>query len=70
MEALTLDKDDNNMVFKFDEETKTLKQQKVATGLNSDMNVEILEGLEEGDIVVLDPQPSYSDGMRVRMQEE
>ena len=70
MEALTLDKDDNNMVFAVDEKSKTMKQQKVSIGINSDMNVEILEGLKEGDIVVLDPQPSYRDGSRVRITDK
>jgi len=69
MEAITPDKDDNMMVFVVDENTKTIKQQKVTVGINSDMQVEILEGLEEGALVVLDPQPSYSDGMRVRLKE-
>jgi hypothetical protein len=32
------------------------------------MSVEILEGLAEGELVVLDPQPNYSDGMKVRIR--
>jgi len=69
MEAITPDKDDNMMVFVVDEDSKTITQQKVTVGINSDMQVEILEGLEEGALVVLDPQPSYTDGMRVRIKE-
>ena len=69
MEAITPDKDDNMMVFVVDEGTKILEQRNVTVGINSDMNVEILEGLEEGELIVLDPQPSYIDGMRVRIKE-
>jgi HlyD family secretion protein len=69
MEAITPDKDDNNMVFVVDEKTMTMMQKKVTVGLNSDMNVEILEGLKEGDLVVIDPQPAYKDGSRVKLSE-
>lgn len=68
MEAITPDKDDNMMVFVVDEDTNRITQRTVSVGINSDMNVEILEGLSEGEIVVLDPQPSYSDGMSVKIK--
>lgn len=67
MEAITPDKDDNNIVFVVDESTKTLSQRQVTVGLNSDMNVEILDGLNEGDLVVLEPKPTYREGSRVRI---
>lgn len=70
MEAIMLDKDENNMVFVVDESTKTILQKYVTVGINSDMNVEILEGLSEGELVVLDPQPTYKDGLRVRVSEK
>ena len=69
MEALTLDKDDNNMVFVIDENSKTMLQRRVKTGIYSDMYVEILEGVKEGDLVVLDPQPYYKDGTRVKIKD-
>ncbi len=68
MEAITPDKDDNMMVFVVDEGTGKMAQRKVSVGINSDMNVEILDGLNEGETVVLDPQPSYSDGMSVKIK--
>ncbi len=68
MEAITPDKDDNMMVFVIDENTNKIHQRQVKVGINSDMNVEILDGLSEGELIVLDPQPSYSDGMRVRIK--
>ena len=69
MDTITPDKDDNNMVFVVDEKTMTMMQRKVTVGLNSDMSVEILEGLKEGDLVIVDPQPSYRDGTRVKLSE-
>ncbi len=68
MEAITPDKDDNMMVFVVDEETKKIAQRKVKVGIYSDMNVEILDGLSEGELVVIDPQPSYRDGMSVKIK--
>ncbi|MEN6316908.1 MAG: efflux RND transporter periplasmic adaptor subunit [Clostridiaceae bacterium] len=70
MEAIMPDKDDNNIVFVVDENKGTMLQRQVTVGLNSDMYVEILEGLKEGELVVLDPQPTYRDGSRVRISEE
>ncbi len=70
MEAITPDKDDNIMVFLVDEDSKTIEQRKVTVGINSDMHIEILDGLEEGALIVLDPQPSYTDGMRVNPVEK
>jgi HlyD family secretion protein len=68
MEAITPDKDDNMMVFVVDEEARRMNQRKVSVGINSDMSVEILEGLNEGELVVIDPQPSYRDGMSVKIK--
>jgi HlyD family secretion protein len=68
MEAIKPDRDDNLMVFVIDTETNRIGQRRVETGINSDMSVEILEGLAEGELVVLDPQPNYSDGMKVRIR--
>ena len=70
MEAITPDKDDNNIVFVINESTKTMSQTKVTVGMNSDMSVEILDGLQEGDLVVLDPRPTYRDGSRVRIADK
>lgn len=68
MEAIKPDKDDNLTVFVIDTETYRIEQRRIETGINSDMSVEILDGLEEGDLVVIDPQPGYSDGMKVKVK--
>lgn len=70
MEAITPDKDDNMMVFVVNKDTKLMTQRAVTVGINSDMNVEILEGLQEGELIILDPQPSYRDGLRVKISNE
>ena len=33
-----------------------MEQRRIEAGINSDMSVEILDGLDEGELVVLDPQ--------------
>lgn len=68
MEAITPDKDDNYIVFVIDEDKLTIWKKQVTVGINSDMQVEILDGLNEGDLVVVDPQPSYRDGMRIKIK--
>jgi len=70
MEAIKPDKDDNLMVFVIDTETNRIEQRRIEAGINSDMNVEVVDGLEEGDLVVIDPQPSYSDGMKVKVNRQ
>ncbi|HOQ06204.1 MAG TPA: efflux RND transporter periplasmic adaptor subunit [Clostridiales bacterium] len=70
MEAIKPDRDDNLMVFVIDTETNRIEQRRIEAGINSDMSVEILDGLEEGELVVIDPQPSYSDGMKVRVKQQ
>jgi len=70
MEAIKPDKDDNLMVFVVDTETNRIEQRRIEAGINSDMNVEVIDGLEEGDLVVIDPQPNYSDGMKVKVNRQ
>ena len=48
-------------------DNNTMIQKQVKLGINSDMNVEILEGLKEGDLVVLEPQPMYKDGTKAKI---
>jgi RND family efflux transporter MFP subunit len=68
MEAFVPDKDNNMMAFVVDGKTNIITQKKVDIGINSDMQVEVLKGLNEGDKIVLDPQPSYRDGLHVRIK--
>ncbi len=63
------DKDRRQYVWLVDQETMTLKKQYVTLGIYSDMSVEILDGLKAGDIVVADPQPSMTDGDKIKIAE-
>lgn len=42
--------------------------QKVSTGLKVDRKVEILDGLKEGDLLILSPQADLKDGKRVKVK--
>ena len=69
METVIPDKDDNMIVYVVDPEKSTMSEKKVTLGINSDMNVEIVNGLNEGDLVVMSPKPTYKEGAKVRIQE-
>ncbi len=69
MEMITEDKDGNKLVYVVDTANKTMKETRVKLGINSDMTVEVLEGLKEGDLVIIEPQPMYKDGEKVRILE-
>lgn len=60
------DKDGNMFVYVINEENIAVERQ-IKFGLVSDMLGEVLEGLKEGDLVVLDPQPTHKDGMKVKI---
>lgn len=70
MEMITEDKDGNKLVYLVDLETKTMKETLIKLGINSDMTVEVVEGLKEGDVVIIEPQPVYKDGAKVRILED
>lgn len=63
------DKNRSQYAMVVDEETMTVRKQYVTLGIYSDMLVEIIDGLKEGDKVVIDPQPSLEDGDRVKILE-
>ncbi|NJD04616.1 MAG: efflux RND transporter periplasmic adaptor subunit [Ruminiclostridium sp.] len=70
LEMITEDKDGNKLVFVVDMKSKTMKETMVKLGINSDMTVEVTEGLKEGDVVIIEPQPMYRDGAKVRILED
>lgn len=63
------DKDRRQYVMLIDPESMTVKRQYVTLGIYSDMNVEVVEGLKEGDMVVVDPQLSLDEGDKVTIAE-
>jgi multidrug efflux pump subunit AcrA (membrane-fusion protein) len=60
------DKDRKQYVMLIDE-NMTIRQQYVELGVYSDMIVEIVDGLKQGDMVVVDPPPSLKDGDIVKV---
>ncbi|HOM01478.1 MAG TPA: efflux RND transporter periplasmic adaptor subunit [Acetivibrio sp.] len=69
MGVLKTDKDGNEYVLLVDKEKGVLVQRNVKLGIISDMTAEVLEGLNEGDIVVDDPQSFHKDGSKVKIIE-
>lgn len=64
-----LEEKDKQYVMLINEENMTVRQQYVTLGIYSDMMVEIVDGLKEGDLVVVDPQPSLKTGDKVKVVE-
>ncbi len=48
----------------------TLKKVEVTVGATTDTEVEVLEGLSEGDVVALSGSTQYTDGMTVRVKQD
>ena len=69
-EMLKNDKDNNKFMFIVDTKTNKVKQVKVELGVISDMKFEILKGISEGDMVILDPIPSLKDGDQVEISKD
>lgn len=63
------DKDRKQYVMLIDQESMTLKKQYVTLGIYSDMIVEVIDGLKEGDMVVVDPPPSLDEGDKIKIAE-
>lgn len=59
------DKNGDKYAFVVDQSSKTLKKHTIKLGIVSNLKAEVIEGLEEDDLVVLEPQPNYKDGDKV-----
>ncbi len=70
LEAIVPDKDGLEYVFTVDENTGVLARKRVTLGIISDMTAQVISGLSEGELVVLDPQPYFEDGMTVSITEK
>lgn len=67
LDTLLSDKDDKNYVYVYDEKEGVIRQKFVKLGITSDMNAEIMDGLNEGEQVVIDPQPTLKDGAKAKV---
>jgi RND family efflux transporter MFP subunit len=70
MEAITYDKDGNKKVFVVDADKKVMSERQIETGINSDMSIEVLKGLKEGELLLPTIKPMYKDGAKVRIAEK
>jgi multidrug efflux pump subunit AcrA (membrane-fusion protein) len=68
LEMLKQDKDGNKSILVVDKDKNIMKEKKVVLGTTSDMKAELKGGdVKEGDIAVLNPQPTYKDGSRIKI---
>ena len=62
---------DNSKVYVFQPQSRTLQEKIVKVGLSNWDNTQIIEGLKEGDSVVISTdRPGLEDGVRVKISEE
>jgi len=62
---------DGSRVFVYLEQNRTLQEKTVRTGLSNWDNTQVIEGLQEGDSVVISTdRPGLKDGLRVKISEE
>ena len=70
LDMLGQDKDDSKYVFVISPDKKTMQKKKIELGTTSDMKAELVGGgLKEGDLVVMNPNPAYKDGARVKIKD-
>ncbi len=70
LDMLGQDKDDSKYVFVISPDKKTMKKKKIELGTTSDMKAELVGGgLKEGDLIVMNPNPAYKDGARVKIKD-
>ncbi|EPR08244.1 efflux RND transporter periplasmic adaptor subunit [Ruminiclostridium papyrosolvens] len=70
LDMLGQDKDDSKYVFVISSDKKTMQKKKIELGTTSDMKAELVGGgLKEGDLVVMNPNPAYKDGARVKIKD-
>jgi len=60
------DKDGNMFVYVVNQEN-VMVEKEIEFGIVSDMMGEVIDGLEEGEKVVLDPQPTHEEGSKVKI---
>lgn len=67
MEIISEESDGTLFAYVVNTDDNTLKKHYLKVGIFSDMFIEVIDGLKEEDLCVLDPQPFYSEGMRVNV---
>lgn len=65
-DTLAEDKDGNKKVFVVDKDN-IMHETPIKLGITSELDAEVVEGLNEGDRIVLYPKPNYTDGAKARL---
>ena len=60
--------DGENCVFVYNEKDKTVSKRVVSLGIGSDSAYEVLDGLQVGEQVVLNPKTSLLDGDKIQVK--
>ncbi len=60
-------KDEEKYVFVIDEKQQTVAKRVVKLGMIADLEAEVLDGLSEGDVVVVNPPLNLKDGSRIKI---
>lgn len=63
-----LSKNGESLVYVYDKDSKTVAARRVKLGLINDTESEIIDGLAEGDLVVISGQDRVQDGMTVQLK--
>lgn len=66
---LSKDEEGNDIVFVIDEDQMATERQ-VELGATSDFDAEVISGIEEGDLIVVNPSLSLFDGTKVEITQE
>jgi HlyD family secretion protein len=62
---------ENNKVYLYQPESRTLQEKIVKVGLSNWDNTQVVEGLQEGDFVIISTdRPGLEDGVRLKISEE
>ncbi len=64
-EMMKEDKDGNRYVYVVDKDN-IMHQRQIKLGVNTDMKAEVVSGLSEGDMVIVNPLPNFKEGARVK----
>lgn len=67
-EMIVENKDGSKSVFIVDDKN-IIREKKIKTGIISGLKLEVLDGLKEGEKVVIDPQPNLKDGAKANISE-
>ena len=66
---MLMDDAEGKYVYVVDEAENVIRKRYIEIGSISVLEFEIIDGLQEGEMVVLNPQPFFRDGMKIRIKQ-